>query len=89
MARAFGDSIRPFFFSVLRAEVETLHLTFWPLIIKVRFETFGLKTFRVWRWENDTLWPYILPLPVISQIAILFLLYRINNFLKRLRIIYG
>ena len=54
-ALAFGDSIKPFFFKVLRAEVETLHFTFWPLMIKVLFDTFGLNTLRVWRWENDTL----------------------------------
>ena len=46
-ARALGDSINPFFLSVLRAEVETLHFTFCPLIIKVLLETFGLKTLRV------------------------------------------
>ena len=86
-ARAFGDSIKPFFFKVRSAEVETLHFTFWPLMTNVRFDTFGLNTLRVCLCENDTLWPYILPLPVISQIAILFLLYRINNCFKRLRII--
>ena len=46
-ARAFGDSIKPFFFKVRRAEADTLHFTFWPLMIKVRFDTFGLNTLRV------------------------------------------
>ena len=71
-ARVFGDSIRPFFFNVRNAEADTLHFTFWPFIIKVRFDTFGLNTLRVCLWENDTLCPYILPFPVISQIAIYF-----------------
>ena len=51
--------------------------------------TFGLKTLRVWRWENETLWPYILPLPEISQIAILFLLHRINDLFESLRVVHG
>ena len=59
--------------------METFALTFWPLMTKVRLETFGLKTLRVFLWEKETLWPYILPLPVISQIAMLFLLYGIND----------
>ena len=46
-AHAFGDSIKPFFFKVRSAEVDTLHLTFWPLITKVRLLTFGLNTLRV------------------------------------------
>ena len=48
-AASFGDSIKPFFLRVRSAEVETLHLTFWPLMIIVRLLTFGLKTLRVWR----------------------------------------
>jgi hypothetical protein len=39
--RAFGASISPFFFSVLSADVETLHLIFWPLITKVLLLTLG------------------------------------------------
>jgi hypothetical protein len=74
---------------VRSADVETLHLTFWPLMTKVLLETFGLKTLRVCLWENETLWPYILPLPVTSQIAILFLLYGINDCFERLRVIHG
>ena len=86
-ARAFGLSIRPFFFKVRSADVETLHLTFWPLMTKVLLETFGLKTLRVCLWENETLWPYILPLPVTSQIAILFLLHSINDCFECIRIV--
>ena len=48
-AKAFGLSISPFFFNVLSADAETLHLTFCPLIISVRLDTFGLNTLRVWR----------------------------------------
>ena len=71
--------MRPFFFSVRSAEVETLALTFWPLMTRVRLLTLGLKTLRVFLWEKETLWPYILPLPVISQIAILLLLHSVND----------
>lgn len=66
-----------------------MHLIFWPLMTKVFLETFGLKTLRVWRWENETLWPYILPFPVTSQIAILFLLYRVNDLFESLWIVDG
>lgn len=37
----------PFFFRVRMAEVLTLHLIFLPLMIKVFFETLGLKILRV------------------------------------------
>lgn len=47
LAVGLPEEIRPFFFRVRRAEVETLHLTFWPLITSVRLETLGLKTLRV------------------------------------------
>ncbi len=33
--------------------------------------------------------PYILPLPVISQTAMLFLLYGVNDLLERLRVVDG
>ena len=65
---------RPFFFRVRIAEAETLILAFLPSTITVFFWMFGLKTLRVLRWEKLTLWPYILPLPVISQIAIILFL---------------
>ena len=87
--RSFGDSIKPFFFKVRSAEVEILHLTFWPLMIRVRLLTFGLKTLRVWRCEKETLWPYILPLPVISQIAILFLLHCSYDCFERFFVVDG
>ncbi len=57
-------------------------------MISVRLDTFGLNTLRVCRCENETLCPYILPFPVISQVAILFLLHRINDLFKRFWIIY-
>ena len=80
MGRFFdGYLMRPFFFKVRRAEVETFAFTFWPLMTKVRLETLGLKTLRVFLWEKETLWPYILPLPVISQTAMLFLLHSVND----------
>lgn len=34
------------------------------------------------------LWPYILPLPVSSQIAMLFLLHSVNDLCKRLLVIH-
>lgn len=58
-------------------------------MIKVRLETFGLNTFLVCLWEKDTLWPYILPLPVISQIAILFLLHGVNDLFECIRVVDG
>ncbi len=69
--------------------MEIFARTFCPSTIIVRFETFGLNTLRVWRWEKETLWPYILPLPDTSQIAILFLLYSVNNLFERFGIIDG
>jgi len=81
--------MRPFFFNVRSAEVETLALTFWPLMTRVRLETLGLKTLRVFLWEKETLWPYILPLPVISQTAMLFLLHGINDCFESLGIVDG
>ena len=56
---------------------------------KVRLETLGLKTLRVFLWEKETLWPYILPLPVISQTAMLFLLHGVNDCFEGLRMIDG
>lgn len=64
--------------------METLARIFWPLIMSVRFDTLGLKTLRVFLWEKETLWPYILPLPVISQTAMLFLLHGVNDCLESL-----
>ena len=75
----FDYLIKPFFFRVRRVEVATFSLTFLPSTTRVRFWMFGLKTLRVFLWEKDTLWPYILPLPEISQTAILFLLYSVYD----------
>ncbi len=75
---------RPFFLRVRRVEVATLILTFLPSTTRVRFWMFGLKTLRVFLWEKDTLCPYILPLPEISQTAILFLLNHVNDSFERL-----
>lgn len=74
----FNYLMMPFFFKVRRAEVEALTRIFLPLINKVRFWMLGLKILRVLCWENETLCPYILPLPEISQMAIILppLLYR-------------
>ena len=69
--------------------METFALTFWPLMTSVRLLTLGLKTLRVFLWEKETLWPYILPLPVISQTAMLFLLHGVNDCLECLWMIDG
>lgn len=47
--------------------VATVKVTFLPLITKVFFCRFGLKTRFVWRIEKLTLLPNCLPLPVISH----------------------
>lgn len=80
---------RPFFFRVRRVEVATLTLTLRPSTTKVRFWMFGLKTLRVFLWEKETLWPYNLPFPEISQTAILFLLYCVSNCFKSFWLIDG
>ena len=65
-----ADSRRPFFLRVRIAWVESFILTFLPSTITVLDWRFGFQTFLVWRCEKLTLWPYCLPLPVISHFCI-------------------
>lgn len=47
-----------------------LKVTFLPSIVKVFFCKFGLKTRFVCRCDSETLFPNMMPLPVISHLAI-------------------